>query len=427
DDPLRASGGGTEEVDEDFSQNPWLCALDFLGGSGDASLPHPISSVKSLGSASRVPKLMGIVKSCKPNGLGDLFVTLKDPTGTIGASVHRKVLTEGNLGGDLSVGCVLILKQVSRLKPETVHIQLSYVQISCKKRWLYYRSANAMEVAFFSPRRSIVYLNITLNNVDKFFGKDSGSPKRHTLPTLNAKHPPPGKSLVDEMEPVGRSCFLSQESQRCEVGSQSGLAASRTADGGNMERHGCVQACDGEVVKSIYSKRTLDDMQIEHLSGSSMCTSKAVVGFRDVPRASLVRPGADNIYDEEIIQHSNLKGRVDNGTTETPGRRKGGMNAASDPSSLGWGMAPNEEADQVAVEQCGSSSNMVVGCGEDEGPTDYLLCKTSSTSLSNPMLSKPPERVTEPKSMISKVPLAQWTDEQLSELFCDYQDDTDFF
>lgn len=33
----------------------------------------------------------------------------------IGAFVHRKVILDGNLGGGISVGCVLILKQVGHI------------------------------------------------------------------------------------------------------------------------------------------------------------------------------------------------------------------------------------------------------------------------------------------------------------------------
>jgi hypothetical protein len=55
---------------------------------------------------------VAIVKTCTPNGLGDVMVTLKDPTGTIDASVHRKVISESEFGRDIRVGAVVILKQV---------------------------------------------------------------------------------------------------------------------------------------------------------------------------------------------------------------------------------------------------------------------------------------------------------------------------
>ncbi|XP_078441235.1 nuclear localized protein [Wolffia australiana] len=148
-----------EEVDEDFTRNPWLCALDFIGVDRN-SLEQSIASIKALRGTERIAQIVGIVTSCRPNGLGDAFLSLKDPTGTIGASAQRKVLTDGNFGVDLSVGCVLVLKQV----------------------------------AIFSPTRSTSYLNITLNNMVKVFGKDCGPPPLRRIPSSSTLLPPPTSS-----------------------------------------------------------------------------------------------------------------------------------------------------------------------------------------------------------------------------------------
>lgn len=40
---------------------------------------------------------------------------LQDPTGTIGASIHRKALSEGEFGKNISVGAVLVLQKVGFL------------------------------------------------------------------------------------------------------------------------------------------------------------------------------------------------------------------------------------------------------------------------------------------------------------------------
>lgn len=40
---------------------------------------------------------------------------LQDPTGTIGASIHRKALSEGDFGKSISVGAVLVLQKVGFL------------------------------------------------------------------------------------------------------------------------------------------------------------------------------------------------------------------------------------------------------------------------------------------------------------------------
>ncbi|KAG8488112.1 hypothetical protein CXB51_018180 [Gossypium anomalum] len=162
-------------ADDDFSRHPWLFALEFIcreaafkkveskwqnlrenaaitslvmvfrfygwfsfmkglvdnGG----TVGTPLSWIKTepkLGNR-KVAQVVAIIKSCTPNGLGDLMVTLKDPTGTIDASIHGKVLIEGCFAKDITVGTVLILQKVS----------------------------------VFSPMCSARYLNITLNNVIK--------------------------------------------------------------------------------------------------------------------------------------------------------------------------------------------------------------------------------------------------------------------
>ncbi|CAK8570958.1 unnamed protein product [Lathyrus sativus] len=54
-----------------------------------------LSSIrKHLNGDGRVPSVVVVIKSCNPSGFGDMTATLKDPTGTIGASIYRKVFTE---------------------------------------------------------------------------------------------------------------------------------------------------------------------------------------------------------------------------------------------------------------------------------------------------------------------------------------------
>ncbi|KAI0485887.1 hypothetical protein KFK09_029458 [Dendrobium nobile] len=143
------------EEDGDFKLNPWLYSLSFLGQGKDSNLSYPISLINAQRSATqRIPQVVGIIKSCTPNGLGDFFITLKDPTGTIGAAIHRKVLSEGNICREISVGCVFILKQVVAL----------------------------------CPARSSCYLNITLKNVVKLIAKDCGPPGKQIMPPLTFKH-----------------------------------------------------------------------------------------------------------------------------------------------------------------------------------------------------------------------------------------------
>ncbi|XP_065625380.1 uncharacterized protein LOC136065741 [Quercus suber] len=83
-----------------------------------------------------------------------MMVTLKDPTGSINASIHHKVLSEGEFAKDISVGAVLVLQKV----------------------------------ALFSPSRSAHYLNITLSNLVKVISKESAPPVKQKLSASPIKH-----------------------------------------------------------------------------------------------------------------------------------------------------------------------------------------------------------------------------------------------
>nr|GEV38722.1 hypothetical protein [Tanacetum cinerariifolium] len=72
-----------EDVSEDdhFMQGPWLQAIVYLYGEGLS-----------------VSGCLGVVNSCTPNSLGDMTVTLKDPTGTMGGTIHYKVFQDEKMG-----------------------------------------------------------------------------------------------------------------------------------------------------------------------------------------------------------------------------------------------------------------------------------------------------------------------------------------
>ncbi|GKE11847.1 hypothetical protein Tco_1415398 [Tanacetum coccineum] len=104
--------------DDDFTRTPWLSANGKL------------------------EQIVVVIKSCTPNALCDLIVTLKDLSGTISGTIHYKVLTEERFANAFTVGSALILHNVS----------------------------------VFSPKQSTHhYLNITKKNMVKVFHKDGGS------------------------------------------------------------------------------------------------------------------------------------------------------------------------------------------------------------------------------------------------------------
>ncbi|KAJ7975235.1 Nuclear localized protein [Quillaja saponaria] len=170
-----------DENGHDFTMNPWLCGLDFLRRKGnvdsnDSSLYTSLSSIKKGLNTDRVAQVLAVIKSCTPNGLGDVMVTLKDPTGTIGASIHRKVLTEGEFRKDISVGAVLVLHKV----------------------------------AVFSPIHSACYLNITLRNIIKVISKDSGPPSKQNSLASPVRQFSPGNNGKSWMTPE-KALSLSRE------------------------------------------------------------------------------------------------------------------------------------------------------------------------------------------------------------------------
>ncbi|GJZ14586.1 transposase, MuDR, MULE transposase domain protein, partial [Tanacetum coccineum] len=90
----------------------------------------------------KLEQIVAVIKSCTPNALGDITVTLKDLSGTISDTIHYKVLIEERFAKAFIVGSTLILHNVS----------------------------------IFSPKQSTHhYLNITKKNMVKVFHKDGGS------------------------------------------------------------------------------------------------------------------------------------------------------------------------------------------------------------------------------------------------------------
>ncbi|KAL5751225.1 hypothetical protein ACOSP7_025828 [Xanthoceras sorbifolium] len=167
--------------DDDFSRGPWLFAVEFvrcegLVGSDGVAIGTPLSLIKTGIKSDKVNQIVAIVKSSTPNGLGDMMVTLKDPTGTIDASIHRKVFTEGEFGKDISVGAVLILQKV----------------------------------AVFSPSRSTHYLNIILGNIVKVISKDCGTPLEQNCPALVVKHAAPAVESSEKSLLPDKTISLSQ-------------------------------------------------------------------------------------------------------------------------------------------------------------------------------------------------------------------------
>ena len=70
--------------DEDFSRGPWLSTVDFVNANGGV-VYGCLGDIKSFINNGKVDQVVAIIKSCTPNAVGDLTVTLKDLSGSIPA------------------------------------------------------------------------------------------------------------------------------------------------------------------------------------------------------------------------------------------------------------------------------------------------------------------------------------------------------
>ncbi|GKA58775.1 ribonuclease H-like domain-containing protein [Tanacetum coccineum] len=123
-----------EGEDEDFKSGSWVSATEYVNANGGI-VSGCLGDIKNFLKNGKLEQVVSIIKSCSPNALSDLTVTMKDLSGTIPGAIHHKVINEGGYEKDITV----VLANVS----------------------------------VFSPIPSMHYLNITMRNVVKVFHKDS--------------------------------------------------------------------------------------------------------------------------------------------------------------------------------------------------------------------------------------------------------------
>ncbi|GJZ23124.1 hypothetical protein Tco_0560583 [Tanacetum coccineum] len=126
--------------DADFNSGAWVSATNYVIAFG-GTVTGCLGDIDNFLKKGKLEQVVAIVKSCYPNALGDLNVTLKDLSGTVPGTIHYKVLDVGSYGKDITVGAAMILANVS----------------------------------VFTPKPSEHYLNITKRNVVEVFRKDTVS------------------------------------------------------------------------------------------------------------------------------------------------------------------------------------------------------------------------------------------------------------
>ncbi|XP_071741459.1 uncharacterized protein [Rutidosis leptorrhynchoides] len=106
------------EVDDSFTLDPWLRATEFAYPYGGRSDMACISRQRRFLPADQV---VGVVKTCEKNAVGDMSITLKDTTGTIRGTVSSKIIdgVHGKYGGVKGIreGAVLVLQNCSIFCP----------------------------------------------------------------------------------------------------------------------------------------------------------------------------------------------------------------------------------------------------------------------------------------------------------------------
>ncbi|GJX50754.1 zf-CCHC domain-containing protein [Tanacetum coccineum] len=127
-----------EGEDDDFKSGPWVNATNYVNTNG-GTVTGCLGDIKKFLKNGKLDQVVTIVKSCSPNVIGNLIVTMKDLIRTIPETIHYKVIGEGDYGKEITVGTALILANVS----------------------------------VFSPKPSMHYLNITMRNIVKVFRKDT--------------------------------------------------------------------------------------------------------------------------------------------------------------------------------------------------------------------------------------------------------------
>nr|GEU54156.1 hypothetical protein [Tanacetum cinerariifolium] len=127
-----------EEASKEQAHDELFSATDYVNANGGI-VGGCLGDIKKFLNKRKLDQVVAIVKSCSPNVIGYLTVTMKDLSGTIPETIHYKVIGEGGYGNDIIVGVASIIANVS----------------------------------VFSPKPSMHYLNITKRNVVKVFRKDT--------------------------------------------------------------------------------------------------------------------------------------------------------------------------------------------------------------------------------------------------------------
>ena len=92
-----------EEIDQNecFTRGPWVGAVDYVHNNGGI-VYGCLGNIEKFMKKGKLEQVIAIVMSVSPNAIGDLTVTLKDPTGSVSGAIHHKVINdEGVMEGNI--------------------------------------------------------------------------------------------------------------------------------------------------------------------------------------------------------------------------------------------------------------------------------------------------------------------------------------
>ncbi|GKA51460.1 transposase, MuDR, MULE transposase domain protein [Tanacetum coccineum] len=103
-----------EDVGEDayFNSGAWVSATNHVNAFG-GTVTGCLGDIDNFLQKGKLKQVVAIVKSCSPNALGDLNVTLKDLSGIVPGTINYKVLDMGSYGKDIILDMVFSPSQFS--------------------------------------------------------------------------------------------------------------------------------------------------------------------------------------------------------------------------------------------------------------------------------------------------------------------------
>ncbi|GKF24457.1 hypothetical protein Tco_0076779, partial [Tanacetum coccineum] len=87
--------------DDDFNSGAWISATNYLISTG-GTVTGCLGDINNFLKKGKLDQVVAIVRSCSPNYLGDLNVTMKDLSGTVRGTIHYKVLDVGSYEKDIT-------------------------------------------------------------------------------------------------------------------------------------------------------------------------------------------------------------------------------------------------------------------------------------------------------------------------------------